>query len=245
MHLDIDIYIPEQKKFLMYFDNEIVQIDLDDSYLFARETARNHALALVEQQEIAYRFLTPTERTASTLPDIPSDYQYMCLPRSVSDRISAIGLGHLGPKVRAILRTAHFPVLIPSSVLKEWKSVTVFFGGSANALNALRVGITTAQTAKTPLTLFIKSEGRDLDEYKAIIHQAGLLDAVGECNPRWSFFPGDALESDLYTVPHDALVIAGAYGRGVIKTAVFGSKMELLQATLPNNFLIVGPGYKG
>src|SRR6056297_2060676 len=88
MHLDIDIYIPEQKKFLMYFEREIVQIDLDDSYLFAPETAQQHALDLVQHKKIEYRFLIPAERTASTLPDIPSDYMYMCLPRSVSDRIS-------------------------------------------------------------------------------------------------------------------------------------------------------------
>ena len=245
MHLDIDIYIPEQKKFLMYFDNEVVQINLDDSYLFAPATAREHAEALVLEKELDYRFLTPKEKTASTLPDIPSDYTFMCLPRSVSDRISKIGLGHLGPNVRAILRATHFPVLIPSSVLKKWKSVTVFFGGSANALNALKVGISIAKTTLAPLTVFIKSEGKDLDAYQAIIEKAELLQALDECRAQWSFFPGNALENDLYTVPHDALVIAGAYGQGVIKTVMFGSKMELLQSTLPNNFLIVGPGYTG
>ena len=29
------IYIPEFTKFLMYFDNEVVQVDLDSSYLTA------------------------------------------------------------------------------------------------------------------------------------------------------------------------------------------------------------------
>lgn len=245
MHLDMDIYIPEQKKFLMYFDQNVVQIDLDDSYLFAPETAREHARALVHHKEIAYRFLTPTERTASTLPDIPSDYMYMCLPRSVSDRISKIGLGHLGPKVRAILQSSHFPVLIPSSVLKKWKNIIVFFGGSTIALNALRVGITIAKTTGFPLTLFIQSEGKTLDEYTSIIREAGLLEELDDCDALWSFFPEDSLENNLYTVPHDALVIAGAYGQGVIRTIMFGSKMELLQSTLPNNFLIVGPGYTG
>jgi nucleotide-binding universal stress UspA family protein len=169
----------------------------------------------------------------------------MCLPRSVSDRISTIGLGHLGPKVRAILQAAHFPVLIPSSVLKKWKSVIVFFGGSANALNALKVGITIAKTTGVPLTLFIQSEGKDLDEYTSIIRKAELLEELDDCDALWSFFPEGSLESNLYTVPHDALVIAGAYGQGVIRTVMFGSKMELLQSTLPNNFLIVGPGYTG
>ena len=31
----LEVYIPESKKFLMYFDSEVVQIDLDDTALFA------------------------------------------------------------------------------------------------------------------------------------------------------------------------------------------------------------------
>ncbi|GAU09209.1 universal stress protein UspA [Desulfoplanes formicivorans] len=243
MHLDIDIYIPRQKQFLMYFDHEAVQINLDDSYLFAPETAREHAESLVRPKEIGYRFLQPEEQTASTLPDIPSDYAFMCLPRSVSDRTSKIGLGHLGPKVRAILRAAHFPVLIPSAVLKKWNKVTVFFGGSANALNALRVGMAVNQVTGAPLTIYIQSEGRPLDAYRSIIEDARLLESLNHCQARWAFFSDTAFENNLYTVPHDALVIAGAYGHGMIKTVMFGSKMELLQSTLPNNLLIVGPGY--
>ena len=243
MHLDIDIYIPRQKKFLMYFDHEVVQIDLDDSYLFSPETAREHAESLVIPKQIGYRFLQPREQTASTLPDIPSSYAFMCLPRSVSDKTSKIGLGHLGPKVRAILRAAPFPVLIPSAVLKKWTNLTVFFGGSANALNALRVGIHMARATRMPLTVHIQSQGKPLDAYKSIIKEAELLEPLEACEATWSFFPGSSFETHLYTVPHDALVIAGAYGHGVIKTVMFGSKMELLQSTLPNNLLIVGPGY--
>jgi nucleotide-binding universal stress UspA family protein len=44
-------------------------------------------------------------------------------------------------------------------------------------------------------------------------------------------------------VPHDALVILGAYGHGLIRNLVFGSKMENIQSTIPNNLLIVGPNY--
>ena len=241
--LDIDVYIPEKKRFLMYFDHEVVQIDLDDSYLFAPETARKHAEALLEKKHIAYHFIQPKEHTASTLPDIPTDYAFMSLPRSVSDITSKIGLGLIGPKVRHILRSAHFPVLIPSTVLKKWKSITVFFGGSTNAVNALKLGLSMSLSAHKPLTIFTQADGRNLDEYKTIIEQAGLQEEVTACNATWSFFDDNTLETNLYTVPHDALVIAGAYGHGLLKTVMFGSTMELLQSTLPNNFLIVGPGY--
>jgi nucleotide-binding universal stress UspA family protein len=39
------------------------------------------------------------------------------------------------------------------------------------------------------------------------------------------------------------LVILGAYGHGLIREFVFGSKMEQIQSIIPNNFLIVGPHY--
>ncbi|MDD2219626.1 MAG: universal stress protein, partial [Desulfoplanes sp.] len=67
--LDIDVYIPKQKKFLMYFDQQVIQIDLDQSYLFAPQTAREHAEALLAKKQLGYHFLQPTEQTASTLPD--------------------------------------------------------------------------------------------------------------------------------------------------------------------------------
>jgi nucleotide-binding universal stress UspA family protein len=45
----------------------------------------------------------------------------------------------------------------------------------------------------------------------------------------------------LYDVPHDALMVLGAYGHGVIKDLLFGSKMEKIQSTVTNNLLIAGP----
>ncbi|NIM16395.1 MAG: hypothetical protein GTO45_30750 [Candidatus Aminicenantes bacterium] len=36
------------------------------------------------------------------------------------------------------------------------------------------------------------------------------------------------LQENLYDVPHDSLVVVGAYGHGLVKRVVFGSKAELL-----------------
>ena len=46
---------------------------------------------------------------------------------------------------------------------------------------------------------------------------------------------------NLFAVHHDALLIAGAYGHGLIKELFFGSKLERIQSTLVNSMLIVGP----
>ena len=50
----------------------------------------------------------------------------MCCPRSISDVSTRISLGHIGPKVRSIIKNAGFPVLTPTPVYKEWKSIMVF-----------------------------------------------------------------------------------------------------------------------
>ena len=68
-------------------------------------------------------------------------------------------------------------------------------------------------------------------------------DELERLEQRWLFFDEGKFETNLYAVPHDALVILGAYGHGLIRNLVFGSKMENIQSTIPNNLLIVGPNY--
>jgi hypothetical protein len=60
---------------------------------------------------------------------------------------------------------------------------------------------------------------------------------------KWHFFESNNFEDILYEVPHDSLVILGAYGHGVIKDILFGSKLEMIQSTISNNLLIAGPNY--
>ena len=66
-----------------------------------------------------------------------------------------------------------------------------------------------------------------------------LADSVRD----WQFFEKGRFEDNLYEVPHDALVVLGAYGHGLIKDFVFGNKMERIQSTISNNLLIAGPKY--
>jgi nucleotide-binding universal stress UspA family protein len=237
------VYIPKHIKFLMYFDNDVVQVDLDGSYLTDPATAEAHALELLAGHDLIPKFLTPKNFTASTLPDIPTNFDFMCCPRSISDLSSKIGLGYIGPRVRRIVSSARFPVLITSSVFKPWKHVTVFFGGSANALNALKLGLRLARETGVPLNLFTQAETYSREEYEAVIQDHNLKEELERLQQRWNFFEEGTFESNLYQVPHDALVILGACGHGLIRDLVFGSKMEQVQSTIPNNLLIVGPRY--
>jgi hypothetical protein len=240
LDIGLDIYIPDALSFMMYFDHEAVQVDLDRSYLTDPETAMERARTLSAEAGLQPRFLNPKYRTAGNLPDIPTHFQFMSCPRSVSDLSSKIGLGYIGPKVRRIIQSAPFPVLLTSPVFKAWKSVMVLFGGSANACLALASGMRIARRAGLPLDIFIQLE-RDEFYYHEQIHQAGLEKVLSDQVRQWHQFESGAFESNLYTIPHDALVLAGAYGHGLIKQILFGSKLEIVQSTMTNNMLLSGP----
>lgn len=235
--IELVAYIPKTSKFLMYFENDVVQVDLDRSYLTSPETAREHASAVVRSAGLDPLFFEPKDFTASTLPDIPTHFDYMCCPRSIVDLSSRIGLGYIGPRVRRIVQNAPFPVYIPNPVFKKWKSLAVLFGGSANAVKAVRLGMKMSELSGYPLRVFTQLEGDKRSKYDKVIEARGLEEAF----ENWTIFDAAKFKENLYEVPHDALVIMGAYGHGLIKQIAFGSKMELIQTVLPNSMVIVGP----
>jgi nucleotide-binding universal stress UspA family protein len=237
------VYIPESTKFLMYFENDVVQVDLDPSYLSDPKTAVEHAEQLLAAAQIKPELFIPKNYTASTLPDIPTNFEFMCCPRSISDLSSKIGLGYIGPRVRRIIQAARFPVLITSPVYKPWKHIAVFFGGSANAVNALRLGIRIAKITGMPLDIYTQTGKTKAGAYRTIVQEKGLEKQLENVLRQWTFFEKGRFEDNLYEVPHDALVVLGAYGHGIIRDIMFGSMMEKIQSTISNNLLIAGPKY--
>lgn len=243
MDLLLTVYIPTSTKFLMYFENDVVQVDLDSSYLNDPETANAHVEELLGKAGMKTDLLVPKHYTASTLPDIPTNFDFMCCPRSISDLSSKIGLGYIGPRVRRIIQAARFPVLMTSPVYKPWKSVAVFFGGSANAINALRLGIRVAKMADTHLDIYTQVGKQKPAAYESIVEEKGLDKPLEKVLKKWTFFEQGSVEDNLYSVPHDALIVLGAYGHGIIRDIMFGSMMEKVQSTIANNLLIAGPKY--
>ncbi len=239
--ISLHIYIPEAKQFLLYFDHDAVQVDLDGSYLTTPATALENATRLAEKENISPTFLTPKNYTASQLPDIPTHYNYMCCPRSISDLSSKIGLGYIGPKVRRIVKSSSFPVLITSPSFKKWKSICVFYGGSNNANKALSWGISLSIQSGYPLDMFTYLDGRSDDYFDSQIEAAGLADPVKRHVRTWHKIKSGKFEEALYTADYKALLVVGAYGHHVIKELLFGSKMETIQSWMPNNILLVGP----
>ncbi|RLB30311.1 MAG: universal stress protein [Deltaproteobacteria bacterium] len=235
------VYIPRHPQFLMYFQNEVVTVDLDRAFLRSPKTARKHAEDIIRGGGLEPNFFEPKGFTASTLPDIPVDFSYMCCPRTISDLSTKIGLGYIGPRVRKIIKNCTFPVLIPTPVYKEWKSLTVFFGGSHNAIQALTVGMKVSKLSGFPLKIFTQAEKKHYSYYQDILKKNALYDGIEKGEIEWLFFEKGKFRENLYNVPHDTMVVVGAYGHGLIKELLFGSMMEEIQTILPNNMLIVGP----
>jgi nucleotide-binding universal stress UspA family protein len=238
---ELSIYIPQYPQFLMYFDYGVVTVDLDRSFLRAPETARAHASEIASSFSVSHRFFEPSRFTVPELPDLPVDYSYMCCPRSISDLSSKIGLGHIGSRVRSIVQKAGFPVLVPSSAFKQWNSIVCFFGGSANALVALQCARGLSELSATPMRIFTQAE-ETKPFYEQGLQSISVLESIEAGDTEWLYFEAGDLRENLYAVPHDALVVVGAYGHGVARELFFGSKMELIQTVLPNPMLIVGPG---
>jgi len=235
------VYIPKFHQFLMYFEHEVVTVDLDRAFLRDPGTAKQHAEEIIVHGGLTPHFIEPKGFTASTLPDLPVDFRYMTCPRTIANLSTKIGLGYIGPRVRALIRNASFPIYIPTPVYKEWKSVVIFFGGSENAIKALQYGIEISTISGFPLFIFTQGEGQELRYYEDEIKKAGLFEKLENLGYEWLFFDRGQLKINLYEVPHDALAIVGAYGHGVIREVLFGSKMEEIQSVIPNDLLIVGP----
>ena len=237
----LQVYVPQATQFLMYFDHDAVQVDLDSSYLSNPDSARRNAEQIAQEGGVKVNFVEPKNYTASQLPDIPTTYSYMTCPRSISDLSSKIGLGYIGPKVRRIIKSSAFPVLMSAGAFKPWKSLMVFYGGSINAHKSLRWGLHLAEVSGVPLDMMTFAEGLPRSNYEDQLKAAEMLDQANAQVRQWHFIEQGSLEEHLMDIPHDALLLLGAYGHGLIKEILFGSKMETIQSWMPNSMLLVGP----
>ncbi len=242
--LHLKVLIPNHPQFLMYFSREVVTTNLPKSFFTGAETAREHVENLVQAAGADASFVEPKGYTASTLPDIPVDFSFMTCLRSVSDLSGKFHLGHIGTEVRTIIKNAEFPILIPTPIYKEWKRIIVFFGGSQNKVKALRLGIRLQLLSGVPMMLFTYAENKPRAYYEEILEEHKVLFGIKPGGVEWLFVEKGHFKEALYDVPPDGLIVAGAYGHGLIKEVLFGDLMEEMHALLPNNMLIVGPNYR-
>lgn len=243
-NLAITIYVPSATQCLMYFENSVVTLDLDESYTRYPETAEQHIDELMADTGLNYEIFETASFTGGTLPEVPTNWGVMACPRVISEQSSRIGLGHIGPKVRDIVKHACFPVFMPCTCFKPWNSVAAFFGGSELGSRVVGQAVSVAQRSGVPMTLYTQLNGTTRESCERRIAETGLDRTLEEINCRWIFFESGTLEENLYEVPFDSLAVVGAAGDLLVRELVFGSKLETIQNTLPNPILVVGPACK-
>lgn len=247
MNLSPLVYIPAHTKFLLYLENDVIQVDLDKAYLRSPGTARDRVNAVMDDMQMAHaRFFVPRHFSTPSLPDVPVGFNFMTCPDTISDLSAKVGRGYIGPRIRRIFKAATFPVLMPSLGFKPFTRIAVMLGGSANAVNALRLAVRLHRLSGMPVSLYTAEEGRRGKKYyEKLMDKNALTGVFAQTVSHWHLFSGKDFTDSLYMVPHDALVIMGAYGHGVMRQLLFGSTLETIQSTLPNPLLVVGPNYRG
>lgn len=237
LQLSLSIYLPEFKRFLFYFDPDVVQVDLDASYLTDPATAKEHVREILSFHQVEHQLVLPQDKSASDLPDLPTRFSFMTCPRSMSDDTRKIALGHIGSKVRSIVKASPFPIFIPAPVFKPWTRLSVLYGGSESAAGALRLAVELNRICNAPLQVFSQGEPHDLE--RRMLEQGFSAEQIRGFD--WKFLEEGDIAQQLYAIPHDGLVMLGAYGKGTIRETLFGSTMEKVQSGLPNSLLVVGP----
>lgn len=273
VNTQLEVYIPAYRQFIIYFKDKVVTVDLDRSFLQSRDSARKHVMELLQGENLTPHILQlrPEDYTSGSIPTLPTDNEFMCCPRTIRNVSTKIRFGYIGSKIRTIISSAAFPILVPSPVFKEWKSVTVFFGGSETSQKVVELGLKLSERSGFDLNIFTQAENLKQEAYFKIFKEKVLKVKKGigyescadnvykfvtedesftpEMNlhrrviqqAKWLFYNKGKFRHNLYYVPHDSLVVVGAHGHGIIKDMMFGSKMEIVQKTLANNLLIVGP----
>ncbi len=237
----LGIYRPVSRQGLMYFENAVVTIELDNSYLVYPETSEAHVREILDSGKVPWQFVEPSAFT-NTLPDIPAKWAFMSCPRVISQAASLIGLTHIGPKVRAIVKHANFPVFIPSPCYQEWHRVAAFFGGSQFGLRAVRLAMRIAEHAKVPLTIYTQlGDGLTREGLSQTLREANFPMDSQSPDRQWVVFESGSLEENLYSVSGDSLVVIGACGDRSIRELLFGGRLEIVQSVLPNPLMIIGP----
>jgi hypothetical protein len=243
LNICLRIYIPESNRFLMdcECDNSTLPIDLDKSFLVSPETALAHAKELTQNEEANPSWIIPHNEDERNYPKIQDSFEFMCCPRCIREPLSKLSIGYIDSSVRRIINAAHFPVLIPSLVYRPWKRIAVFYGGSANALNAVKLGLQISRVSELPMDIFTQIEDGENENIQNTIDSRSLKMQIDEVINKWYQFNSGDFISNLFAVSHDALVVLGGFHSK--KRRNFSSKMEKIQSVLPNSLLAVGPNY--
>ncbi len=243
--LEVCVYFPSCRSFVLCSGDEAMHVYLDESYLYDPASARERADRIAREMDAEWTEQPAHGKTASTLPDLRGHWTIFSLPRSMSapQPHPWIPSAVLGPKVRAVVRLADIPVLLPAACFLPWDRVEVLYGGSAQADKAAAWGGQLAAAAGVPVRVVASGRSglaqQDLEEKLAGLDLPEGLELERAYHPKMTF------QEIVQDLPRTALVVFGAYGHSAFHKRRFGSKAELALRSLPQNLLMIGPHCPG
>ena len=235
----LHVYLPKFNRFLFYFENEALEIRLDESYLYFQDEAESRMQELLQTIGVEANVVPISTQTASNLPGLYTDnYDVLSLPKVMVERQGQIRFPNVGTGVRSLVKTAHIPALLSPRRFHDWSDIFVLFGGSKYSLIALKWALVIAQTLGfqlNVLTLTDKNKKRTF--YENILKRENIsTDAFNE----WKITSSDSPLPVLNEIQRTSLIIMGAYGQGRLHERLFGSTTELLIKNTANLIMLVG-----
>jgi len=173
--LVLEIFIPQRTHFTMDLGDELFAVQLDGSYTRYPESAEARVNEIMKGSGCEFRLIGPDTAAGVSPSHLPGTWSIISCPRVLTEDLSRIGLGHIGPKVRGLVKAAPFPVFVPSLANKAWRSVTAFFGGSELGARAVKAALAIARQAQMPAYVHTQLDGTtkaDCEESLEKVHSA-------------------------------------------------------------------------
>lgn len=228
------IYIPRTRRFLMYLENRVTQVDLagfpkDED---ARKCALSHASEIMADAGLDALFLDPAHWTTASLPDISVDFEFMACP--LPRRGGLAPYSDLG--MRRLPMEAPFSVFMPPVIFNPWKSIALFQYEGKKSEKSFMLGRRMAEKAEVPMDIFCFGRKEDQDE-----HFENFIGGGSRHLRKVIFLDKDAKGSEAWMhVPHDALLLFEALTGTWLGNRLFPSFQKEARTWLPNPALFSG-----
>ena len=228
------VYYPLSDKFLIYFVNDIVQINIHK--VDVSEEFRDIIKSKLKKSKIFHKKHIVKFFTSKQLPDIIPSFNFMSCPIKRDKVPKTIGVSFLGSIVTRLMRSASFPLFISGVNKNDWNKIVVFYGGKRNSREAFQFATTLSEKGNIPVhTITLNKNEKDFLIYQNYLKKsdtftAHLKNSLDECEE----------------LIKDSLIIIGSDNRTIF-SQIFKGKSQLTKILkkFDEDLFVVGKNYKG
>ncbi|NLO18209.1 MAG: universal stress protein [Arcobacter butzleri] len=147
----------------------------------------------------------------------------------------------LGKQVEQIIRDSELPVLLINQKFKPVKRIMMAYDGSPSSIKALQ-GIMQSPLLRSDVIRYIVNVNNDIEKSKQIIDKASEILDKSNLNFELVSLKGDDHVNELIKFQYENdidMVVMGAFGRGKIRRAIFGSFTSKMLQNNPKPLLLI------